>query len=283
MKTKTFYKSLPAAYYRAQGYKNKEAGVEAAYEKAERRYALKQLPGDPLALCNVESRLEKLRRLRGPSVGEIEAALFDNYRTSESRWAGGENYLTVKFTSVSDVFAAGNSHRAWSRNGKWSGTNASFQLGISWRHDLTLVVDGLLNLYSRHVQGNLYEAVWVKQGRGFSLEAVEGFIAKHGSISYHAATAEAAKAGLMRKRRAAKKAALSKVAFKAVADQLVISKADALQAGMCESGIASFCNRHELDDSQSYKASEILALAEESDHYDAVVTIIQTAAASKAS
>jgi len=94
----------------------------------------------------------------------------------------------------------------------------------------------------------LHAAIWLVQGRGTSVTAQRGVIARTAGLSYHGTDASQALAGLKRKQRAAEwDATLRAADLSALIEKsgsgIVVSIADARAVGACEYGIKSWCHR----------------------------------------
>lgn len=116
------------------------------------------------------------------------------------------------------------------------------------------MVDGMMTLDAARIESTgceLYAAVWIVQGRGTSVSAQRGYIARAGSISYHCATADQALTGLARKVRelafSARLDAADLGALVARCPDAPVSVADARKVGACEYGIKSWCAAVGLD------------------------------------
>ena len=111
------------------------------------------------------------------------------------------------------------------------------------------VVDGMMTLDASPLEAagcELYAAMWLEQGRGTTVTARRGYIARSGSATYHASTADQALTGLARKSRA-----LAVTAYLNSADlgelvarhaDMAVSVGDARAVGACVYGIRSWCN-----------------------------------------
>lgn len=114
-------------------------------------------------------------------------------------------------------------------------------------------VDGMLTLDASPLEGapsgiDLFAAVWLVQGRGTSVTAARGVIARTAGLSYHGTDASQALAGLKRKQRAAEWDATLRTADLAALIEkagpgIIVSIADARAIGACEYGIKSWCHR----------------------------------------
>jgi len=97
----------------------------------------------------------------------------------------------------------------------------------------------------------LWAAVWIEQGRGYSVTARRGVIARQGLTSYHGADISAALAGLRRKIRATEwQATISTAGIDGILgrlsdadlDRMQVRVADARAEGACDYGIRSWCH-----------------------------------------
>jgi hypothetical protein len=173
------------------------------------------------------------------------------YRGSNSSWAGGHSTVIL----VGEyIIAKGDSRKAWSKNGKWSGTESTHTVQVrrDWlvrvdAHELA-VVDGLLTLDAEPIQGHgpeLFRATWVEQGRGCDIHAVHGYIARVDSTTYHAPSARAALDGVQRKAglkpaRRKGQVDLDKIARRY--GDLPVTWEDGKAVGACDAGLRSWCN-----------------------------------------
>lgn len=204
----------------------------------------------------------------------IEKKLVINwpYCRSTSRWAGGEHYVGIRLSEM----PAGecSSERAWSRNGKWSGTNSIARLRITPRCIAALgseiIIGGLITLDVEVLEPRVYRAVWLEQSRGVSLKVVHGWIIKgHHST---AKTLEKAKRDVA-KARANQFLALKKNRFslrhvnftKIPLNQILVTRSDSLNAGNCTPGTDSFIRTHFGDNkkTQAVSAATLLATADD--------------------
>jgi hypothetical protein len=181
------------------------------------------------------------------------------FRRATSGWAGGETFLNVK---VGAPFASGESRKVWSRNGKWSGSNAHMSISVSpfWMQRVLQVpglalAGGMLTTHAKLIEENLWEASWVKQGRGFDINSESGYIMKDGAEWYHAKTVQAVKQLKKRREGFAKRAEAGKrfgqVLREMTPEQisekfgnLNITLRDSYRAGNCETGTMNFVNRY---------------------------------------
>lgn len=121
------------------------------------------------------------------------------YRRSESGWAGGNHAVSVALGDSPE--AAGGSTRAWSNNGKWSGTDSHASLTITRRAvrilGTALIVDGrILVDAAPETEPGVYAVAWIEQARGFGLKVVRGYCI-HGHLR-QAASLLAAKRSVSR-------------------------------------------------------------------------------------
>lgn len=186
------------------------------------------------------------------------------YRRSESAWAGGGH--SVKVTLGPEPGADGGSERAWSRNGKWSGTNSYANLCITQRcYDALgtdLLIGGLVTLDCEAVAPREYAAAWAEQGRGFELKVVRGWIVRGYHVTGGTLEAARRKAAKARRERLAT-LYIKRLGLKALDLAVVhVNRADSLAAGNCSAGTDSFIRSHALEGRGSVPASELLALAD---------------------
>lgn len=109
------------------------------------------------------------------------------YRQSGSAWAGGDH--TIKWYIGDTPDATCGTETAWSRNGKWSGTNSHAMVKITQRA-ITLLgvtrlyIGGLLTLDAERISQRVYRAAWIEQSRGVSVRVARGYIVR----GYHVET-----------------------------------------------------------------------------------------------
>lgn len=186
------------------------------------------------------------------------------YRQSTSAWAGGGHSVSV--TIGERPQAVGDSERAWSANGKWSGTNSWARLTVTERclRNLGLrpVVADLLTLDAERVGPREYRVVWVEQGRGFTLKTVDGWLIRGYHVAGGTLAAARKKAAMARHKRA------MLLLYERVGKQLAeydlstvsVTRADSLAAGNCSAGTDSFVERfrEKLDGRTAIPADELL-------------------------
>lgn len=208
---------------------------------------------------------ERLHAIRISAVTRTAKELF--------RYGGAGGYsFSVSFaTSSADVAYAVNVGQ--SRNvyrGRFKGWAASVDnhvicIPADWRVRVQargLATAGGMMTLDAHVleapQGlELFAAVWAAQGRGFSVNVSRGFIARSGDETFHAATPEAALAGVRRRASHARRADPSAAAEYLVSVEAFTQKwqshdchvrlDDARATGSCEFGIRSWCHAVGLD------------------------------------
>lgn len=206
-------------------------------------------------------------RIRLDVEKRVKRLVLDLYRTSESKWAGGEN--DVRVTIGREPLASGRSSRAWSRNGKWSGTNAYFSVQVmpGWKKEVWSVPDlpaagGMLTTHAERISEDCWRASWVRQGRGFELNVESGFIVQIGDEFFHGKTEASARAVFKRRQAvedlereknsiAAYLRELSVNQLRSEYGHLVISRDDSLTAGNCSSGTDNWIERYFPDRSQA--------------------------------
>lgn len=203
------------------------------------------------------------------------------YRVSESRWAGGEHSTDVVVVQTPTAGGArGDSSRAWSSNGKWSGTNSSHQITVDWSWLRTVctrgiaTVDGMLTLSARTCDGlrddeTAYTARWVQQGRGVSLQTRDGVIYRAGEEWMHAQTLQGARrvaagriAAVQAERGRAAKAVADVEAEIASLRGLTIHRSDIPAGVACASGVADWIAKRGMDaGTEEIDAADLLRLA----------------------
>ena len=217
--------------------------------------------------ADVAQRVTKRLELRlAGSLAKVLANAWP-YRRSTSGWAGGEHFVEVKIGQLPDAKCS--SDRAWSRNGKWSGTNSSARIYITPAcYDAfgsSLVIGGLITLDCESVGIREYRAIWAAQSKGFELKVAEGWIIR----GYHVEGGTLEEA-----RRKAEKARRERLATLQVAKlgmagvdlrQVLVTRADSVRAGNCSAGTTSFINSHAdvLEGKSSIPADELLKLADD--------------------
>jgi len=164
----------------------------------------------------------------------------------------------------------------------WKATGVTKRITVSrdwyqtvFRPGLSLV-DGLLTLDARGVTSpiedvRVYAAVWVEQGRGYSVHVKRGYIAFLADVSYHGETLDKAVKGVIRKVRRqgedpeirearAQKRRIQKAHRLAErwGDEAV-SLDDSYAVGNCESGTLSWCAAVGIDPDQGATVSEVVA------------------------
>jgi len=178
------------------------------------------------------------------------------YRTSIS----GDLYITVRLAVPG---AEGYTTKNWSvygRNPKWAGRDAHIRVNVmhGWRRHVAGIpgladADGMLTTHARQVAENAWEASWVVQSTGVSLNVANGFIATDGEDWAHAKTLVAARKLLKQRKVEVKIAELAKdIAGMSKADLVAqfgaveVTAADSRKAGNCAAGTSNFVNRYFL-------------------------------------
>jgi len=139
-------------------------------------------------------------------------------------------------------------------------TDTTITVPVDWRVRVQraglATVDGLMSLDAARIEGapegvELYAATWLVQGRGYSVTAERGYIARQGDTAYHGATPEKALAGLRRKiAGAAWEATLATADLSGLIgripdadlNSMAVRVSDARAIGACEYGIRSWCH-----------------------------------------
>lgn len=129
------------------------------------------------------------------------------------------------------------------------------------------VVDGMMTLDAAPLEATgceLFAATWLVQGRGTSVSAVSGYIARAGLITFHADSIAAALSGLARKQKsAADEMALSTGDFANIVAQYGtrrVTVGDARAIGACEYGIESWCHAVGLSDALAVGETDIATM-----------------------
>lgn len=206
---------------------------------------------------------------------DVEALYRKHYRLANSAWVGGEN--EIKVVVAEEPSAVAESRKVWHRKHAWSGTELEVRLSISpnWRRSVAdcglAVLDGLLTTHAGAAvtDGDLeaYPASWVRRGRGLSIRAETGWIARHrpSGTAYHLPGGEAAKAiaALRRKmrnqaipqsekdERRRRRTEIQRHRLQRLVEKLarhdlgdvgdvVVTRRDSIKAGNCEPGTDEF-------------------------------------------
>ena len=253
-------------------------------------------------LRHAQRRIAKLERLpaqkysRAPvllPLGELKQRL-NTIRTTAvieavkgaMRWgAAGGSHFSVKFCELGEaanykvsITQNWNTYRGAFKGWRANEDNHYIRVHAQWRTRVERKglahLDGLLTLDAARlttVDGcELFQATWARQSQGYQVLTEHGFIARSGHLSFHAASAEAAITGLMRKRRASNRARVANTDTKAFdVDAFVkryrrvpcdVTLDDARDSGSCEPGILGWCQAVSIDISrQQIPMSEALA------------------------
>jgi hypothetical protein len=175
----------------------------------------------------------------------LEKMINKNYpfRTSQSSWAGGKHTTTWKIAD--HPYCAGESSRAWSRNGKWSGSNSSATIQFTLRalsfFPTGRTRDGSIVLDAEPIEPNIFRVVCPVQARGFDLNMKEFWLIK----GFHSAkkSLAAAKKEVDGARKKSIESLLRKRAQKIEAKRIWVSMDDSLAAGNCQSQTESFAKK----------------------------------------
>jgi len=265
----------PDTWDKTISWTHNERAEKRAVEIAER--ILKKRPARPFSKIRSACRRltadigERVTKHIERRIGKLLAHVLVNawpYSRSTSSWAGGNHsvYVTIGQTPHAEC----SSDSAWSRNGKWRGTNSSAHLFITpacyETFGSNLTIGGLVTLDCEPVGVREYRATWAAQGKGFALKVVQGWLIR----DYHVegGTLEAARRKSEKARR--ERLATRQVAKLQLADvdlsQVMVTRADSVRAGNCPSGTSSFINRHAdvLGGRTSIPADELLKLVDDS-------------------
>jgi len=220
---------------------------------------------DSIAQIKIDARAKwEAQRIAAVSAVLLPAYESCGYRRSQSSWAGGEHTVNVRIASkticgyAQPVGASGDSSRAWSANGKWSGNNSVHTLTVkrTWVDlpEAARVVAGMLTLdLGAEIEPNIYLAAWVEQGRGFTLNTVHGYLVKTDDGWKHSDSMTGARRLLTVSTQA--KPAVDLLTMDAAAmlkrarltghEHVTIETAH--EAGNCYAGIRDWCAKHGID------------------------------------
>jgi hypothetical protein len=160
----------------------------------------------------MDSAAREADRLTEPYLTYASVALTNSwpYRRSQSSWAGGEHTVSVSLTDTGTSTAAGANcatERAWSTNGKWSGTNSHAHIYTDIPTLLAfpslMTADGLALCHAERIGAREYKVRWIEQSAGVALKTVDGYLIR----GYHVRAPGIASA--RKKASAARKLALS--------------------------------------------------------------------------
>lgn len=188
------------------------------------------------------------------------------YRTPEIGHGDESIILTADPAAVGVAQQQSLDWDMYSRRTRYPGqiTDTTLTAPADWRrrvqaHGLA-EVDGMMCLDAARLSGapdgvDLWAATWIEQGRGYTVTARRGAIARQGLTSYHGDSPAAALAGLRRKLAAQKRAAeWAAVIDTASVDTLLarlsdadlermqVRVSDARAEGACDYGIRSWCH-----------------------------------------
>ena len=129
----------------------------------------------------MSSRQIKVRNTKRDKniTSRAQRYLVDNwpYRQTESRWAGGKHSVYITISKKPSINCE--SEKAWSSNGKWSGTNSNayiFATRRTFKHFPTLTTpDGLIVIDAKLITPREYKIIWIEQSRGVQLKTVSGW------------------------------------------------------------------------------------------------------------
>lgn len=194
-------------------------------------------------------RLDALRR----------AAVIAEYRSIYREAAHGELAVTLTRDPAAVGIKQAERHE-WAQKGARYSTryqDTTITVPADWRVRVArrglADVDGMMTIDASPLEGapagvELHAAVWLVQGRGTTVTAQRGVIARTAGLSYHGTDASQALAGLKRKQRAAEwDATLRTADLSALIEKagtgIVVTIADAEAIGACSYGIESWCYR----------------------------------------
>lgn len=185
--------------------------------------------------------------------GSLRAALG---RAGIRTECSGDYSLSVR---IGQPAASGGSYKGdqYSRQCTYRKTNAYHIITVApgirqlLKSDM-LIVDGLLNIAVKQIGTGEYAATWIKQGRGFEIHAVSGYIVAHPTLgTAHGKTISAARAVIAQRKRARQVAGalrtieqhLMEYRANGFAD-LTVRLTDSLRAGNCAVGTEAWIEKH---------------------------------------
>tara|TARA_R110000824_G_scaffold16213_5_gene67472 strand:+ start:1118 stop:2185 length:1068 start_codon:yes stop_codon:yes gene_type:complete len=177
-------------------------------------------------------------------------------------------------------------YHSYEKNADWKTTNSRhhFTLDLeAWDYRIQekglAVIDGMLTLWLGKKKCGVYEAKWVRQGRGTKLVLEYGFVAVVDGLAAHGATAPAAL------RRAKKRSSDPKyVQAKALIDKALsvlsihrmVTLEDSVAAGNCPSGTKDWAEKH-LNGKTEVSVGEIkTALLNNDDRLPMVLRVLRS-------
>ena len=119
---------------------------------------------------------------------ELTSAFRRLYRIAKSAWAGGNHTVVV---TTGDPSASTTTQKVWSKNGKWSGLDATTTIQISDYAAIPVdlrVVEDLLTLAASPITTDdsdeeAWTATWMVQSRGLAVSTEHGVIYRRRSRS----------------------------------------------------------------------------------------------------
>ena len=215
---------------------------------------------DSIAQIKIDARAKwEAQRVAAVSAVLLPAYESCGYRRSQSSWDVGDHSVNVRIAGKTQaVSASGDSSRAWSANGKWSGNNSVHTLTVkrTWVDlpEAARVVAGMLTLdLGAEIEPNIRLAAWVEQGRGFTLNTVHGHLVKTAGGWKHSDSMMGARRLLTVSTQAKPAvdlttldaATLLKRARLTGHEHVTIETAH--EAGNCYAGIRDWCAKHGID------------------------------------
>lgn len=183
------------------------AAVNVASDRLKRRSAASVRPSDLQTRLAI-FKCQKRRRLKAAHSEDV-TTFTDTIRGVFRTATAGSHSLEVEIEPlVANIGATGVSSRGdyYSRNCTYRRIDSrhTYRIPPHWKDTVANrglgVLDGLITLWAELESDQdgiaTYAAVWVRQGRGFSLETSRGWIALHNGTSFHCTrSAEAARRG----------------------------------------------------------------------------------------
>ena len=239
--------------------------VDAVLSRADEIARLRHQRADrrPVPVVPIEVRLRKVKSQR---VLRVAKSLFRHA-------AAGGGSFKVQFVERSDdvSYSVVIDFNRDTYAGQFKGWRATedhhvIRVPLDWGTRVSrrrlASLDGMMTLDAHRLVAphgvELYAAVWAAQGRGYTVNVHRGYIAVSAGYAYHGETAEAALAGVRRKRKAAENPGqYRRTSYEVDVEEFIrrhkrysrvsVGLDDARETGSCEYGIRSWCDAVGLD------------------------------------
>jgi len=200
------------------------------------------------------------------------------YRKSESKWAGGKHDVSVALGDKYSIGARCESSRAWSRNGKWSGTNSeaviTTDLPTLLEFPTLMTRDGLALCRAEKIGPREYRVRWIEQSTGVSLKTAEGYLIRGYHVRAPGIESARKKAAAARTQSVAatiraRQAQQTKRAGLASLKSVWLSVEDSIAAGNCKPSTDQFAARiwHQIGASGPCAVRADIVLMTRDDYY----------------